>query len=83
LFVTSELFIKTGTYPELPLMEDVALSKALRKQVRPVCVNQYVVTSSRRWQNNGILRTVCLMWWIRLQYFFGASPEKLVKQYYR
>jgi len=83
LFVSKELFVKTGAYPVLPLMEDVAMSKLLRKRARPECVNQYVVTSSRRWQNNGILRTVLLMWWLRLQYFLGAPPEKLVKQYYR
>ena len=82
LFVKRELFNAVGAYPSIPLMEDVALSKALRQRAKPLVWRSPVVTDSRRWQQNGILKTVCLMWWLRLAYFFGAKPAWLAQQYY-
>ncbi|MGI1677401.1 MAG: TIGR04283 family arsenosugar biosynthesis glycosyltransferase [Cellvibrionaceae bacterium] len=82
LFVSRSLFESVGQFPELRLMEDVAISKALRK-IKPPCVlNSYVKTSSRRWEENGIIKTIGLMWILRLQYFLGVSSEKLAKKYY-
>jgi len=82
LFVSRQLFWDVGGFPDLPLMEDVAITKSLRRYQAPLIEQCKVLTSSRRWESSGILRTVLLMWWLRLQYFFGVSPDKLVDRYY-
>lgn len=81
IFVERELFNKVGGFPEIALMEDVAFCKLLKKISRPVCLKQKVITSSRRWEQNGVVKTVLLMWKLRLYYFFGVSPEKLSQLY--
>lgn len=83
LFVRRSVFQQLGGYAAIPLMEDVAISKGLRRISWPVRIKEPVVTSSRRWEERGILKTILLMWWLRLRYFFGASPDELVKIYYR
>ena len=83
IFVTRGAFQQVGRYPEIPLMEDIALSKALRRIARPACVGVRLVTSSRRWEEKGVLRTVVLMWRLRLAYATGTSPAQLVRRYYR
>jgi len=82
IFVTRSAFDSVGGYPDIPLMEDIAFSKALKKRGRPLCVGSPVVTSSRRWEEFGVWRTVFLMWKLRWQFFRGVPPEKLHKQYY-
>jgi hypothetical protein len=82
IFIRREAFEQVGGYPAIALMEDIAISKMLKRISRPVCLQQRLVTSSRRWQQNGILRTILLMWTLRLLYFFGVSPERLVRIYY-
>ena len=82
LFVTRKLFEEVGKFPALPLMEDVAISKKLRRLASPTAVAQAAVTSSRRWQQRGLLKTVLLMWKLRLLYFLGVSPSRLVAMYY-
>jgi len=81
IFVRREVFQRVGGFPEIDLMEDIALTKALKREGRPLCLRQKVVTSSRRWQDNGILRTVLLMWYLRLVYFLGADPDRLARLY--
>ncbi len=70
-------------FPEIALMEDVALSKLLKRRGAPACLRQRVVTSGRRWESRGVLRTIFLMWRLRLLYFLGASPERLARRYER
>jgi len=82
LFVRRDVFWQLGGFPDQPLMEDIALSALLRKQSRPLCLRPPVVTSSRRWEQQGPWRTILLMWRLRLAYFFGASPEALHDRYY-
>ena len=82
LFVRRELFNRLGGYAAIPLMEDIELSKRLKRISPPACIRQPLTTSSRRWQTQGVLRTIVLMWWLRLQYWAGVSPAKLVKKYY-
>ena len=82
IFVERNLFWSVEGYPEIPLMEDIALSSRLRKKVRPAIIGRRVQTSSRRWEQNGLLATVLLMWRLRLQYFLGTNPRLLVKKYY-
>ncbi|MFO7858010.1 MAG: TIGR04283 family arsenosugar biosynthesis glycosyltransferase, partial [Ectothiorhodospiraceae bacterium] len=81
MFVTRRLFEAVGGFPEWPLMEDVALSRALRDRVFPVCFRERVTTSARRWQDNGVWRTVWLMWRLRLAFYMGADPEVLQRRY--
>ena len=81
IFVKRSLFEKVGGYPELALMEDIAISKQLRRIVKPVCLRSKVVTSSRRWEYRGIIKTILLMWKLRLYYFFGMSPLKISRMY--
>ncbi len=81
IFVRREVFETVGGYPELPLMEDIALSKRLKRLARPACLRQRVVTSARRWQRHGVLRTILLMWCLRARYFLGADPQQLAILY--
>ncbi|MGB4246885.1 MAG: TIGR04283 family arsenosugar biosynthesis glycosyltransferase [Pseudohongiellaceae bacterium] len=81
IFVRASIFRRIGGFPDMPLMEDVALSKTLRRLASPVCLRERVTTSSRRWETQGVLRTVLLMWWLRLLYFLGVAPARLHAMY--
>ena len=81
IFVTREYFDRVDGFPEIPLMEDVDLSKALRAFSRPVCLTETVTTSSRRWESEGIVRTILLMWKLRFLHFVGTPATKLARQY--
>jgi hypothetical protein len=81
IFVRRDAFAAVGGFPPLPLMEDVALSAALKRVSPPLCLRSRVTTSGRRWEARGVVRTVVLMWWLRLRYFLGASPERLAETY--
>jgi len=83
IFVKTEAFRRLGGYERIPLMEDIAISKQLKRIASPVCLKEKVVTSSRRWEENGTLKTIVLMWRLRLAYFLGADPKVLVEKYYR
>ena len=84
MFVRREAFQALNGFPDIPLMEDIALSSALQSAFgSPLCLKVRVVTSSRRWEEGGILHTILLMWKLRLAYFLGASPERLARQYTR
>jgi rSAM/selenodomain-associated transferase 2 len=81
MFVRRDAFEAAGRFAEIPLMEDVALSKRLKRLSRPLCVRERVVSSGRRWEENGVLATIMLMWRLRLAYFLGADPEELARRY--
>jgi rSAM/selenodomain-associated transferase 2 len=81
IFVRASAFRDVGGYPDIPLMEDIALSRQLKRLSAPVCLHQRVTTSGRRWEKNGILRTILLMWRLRLAYYFGADPAWLAERY--
>ena len=83
LFVRRDLFEAIGGFPDINLMEDIALSKIMKRRGRPVCLWQRVLTSGRRWERNGILRTVLLMWRLRLAYALGTDPLQLARLYER
>ncbi len=82
IFVKREAFDQVGAFSRIPLMEDVDLSKKLLKLSRPFCINEPVITSSRRWEVHGTWRTIFLMWKLRWKFARGVSPEVLVKEYY-
>ena len=78
------IFVRRDAFPGFPviaLMEDVAFSKAMKRRAPPACLRDRVSTSGRRWERNGVVRTVILMWRLRLAYFLGASPDELARQY--
>ncbi len=82
IFVRRDAFEAAGGYPDIPLMEDIALSAALRRLSPPLCLRERVVTSSRRWETRGIARTILEMWRLRAAFALGVSPWKLARAYY-
>jgi rSAM/selenodomain-associated transferase 2 len=81
IFVERCAFAAIGGFPDIPLMEDIVLSKRLRSITRPLCLRERVVTSGRRWDERGLLRTILLMWRLRLALFLGADPQSLARAY--
>ena len=77
IFVRRQAFDAAGGFPFIPLMEDIALSARLKRVSRPFALHARVTTSARRWREYGTLRTVLLMWRLRLAYFFGVDPRRL------
>ena len=82
IFVHRSLFDAVGAFPKQPLMEDVELSKRLKKIQPPLCFSERVITSGRRWDQNGFWSTVILMWSLRWRYWRGETADELVKEYY-
>ncbi|MEM7207373.1 MAG: TIGR04283 family arsenosugar biosynthesis glycosyltransferase [Pseudomonadota bacterium] len=81
IFVTRTLYEKVGGMPDISLMEDVKLSKRLRDVVKPIRISESITTSSRRWRQHGVLRTIAKMWWLRFLYFIGVPPSRLARYY--
>jgi len=81
IFVTRTTFAAAGGFPPIALMEDVALSARLKRIGCPLSLRARVTTSARRWRGHGTLRTLLLMWRLRLSYFLGADPTKLAQSY--
>ncbi|MBM3530330.1 MAG: glycosyltransferase [Alphaproteobacteria bacterium] len=81
MFMTRKAFDAAGGFPDIALMEDVAMSKRLKRISRPLGLAARVTTSGRRWDERGALRTVLLMWRLRLEYLFGAEPNALARRY--
>jgi rSAM/selenodomain-associated transferase 2 len=83
LFITRSLFEAAGRFPEIALMEDIALARRLKRYGPPLCIAHRLTTSGRRWEQHGVWRTMLLMWRLRLAYWLGADPDKLALQYVR
>ena len=81
IFVSRQLFEGIGGYTELPLMEDIDLSRRLGNHAPPACLRQRVTTSGRRWERRGIWPTIVLMWWLRWCYWRGEPAEALARAY--
>lgn len=81
LFVCRASFDAAGGFPDQPLMEDIVLSRRLRRRSPPSCLHETVVTSGRRWEQHGVGRTIFTMWWLRLRFFLGADPDQLAREY--
>jgi rSAM/selenodomain-associated transferase 2 len=82
MFVTRRAFDAVRGFPDQALMEDVELSSRLKQRGPPLRLRPPVVTSGRRWSARGVARTIILMWWIRLLYFFGVAPDRLARLYH-
>jgi rSAM/selenodomain-associated transferase 2 len=83
IFTTRSLFTAAGGYPAIALMEDIALCKQLKRFGPPLCLRHRLTASGRRWEKRGVVRTILLMWRLRLAYWLGADPGKLAVQYER
>ncbi len=81
MFCKRDAFAAVGGFPEIALMEDITLARNLKRVSRPLYLSARVTTSGRRWEKRGVVRTVVLMWRLRLAYFFGAKPEELARRY--
>lgn len=81
IFVSRAAFDMAGGFPNQPLMEDIELSKSLRKISRPACIARCVTTSGRRWEKYGVWRTIFLMWYLRWRYWCGVSATELARIY--
>lgn len=82
MFFRRRFFASLGGFPDIPLMEDIDICKRARRHAAPLVVCSPMISSSRRWQRQGILRTVLLMWWLRFAYWLGADPVRLHRIYY-
>lgn len=82
IFINKPLFESVGCYPVIALMEDIALCDQLKRICPPVCLEAKVKVSGRRWERDGLMRTILLMWRLRLRYFLGVDPQVLAADYY-
>ena len=82
MFIRRETYFKCGGFPDYVVMEDIAISKQLKILSGPVCLTEQVVTSSRKWEQQGVINTIVTMWKLRLLFYFGVPTEKLAKLYY-
>jgi rSAM/selenodomain-associated transferase 2 len=81
IFIGKTLYSRINGFPEIALMEDIAVSKILKTYSSPVCIRDKVITSSRRWEKHGIIKTILKMWFIRLLYFFRFNTNSLARLY--
>ena len=82
IFVRRDAFVAVGGYPDIPLMEDIELSRRLKARGRLAALRDRVTTSARKWEREGPLRTIGLMWALRLLHFAGVAPARLHRWYY-
>ena len=81
IYVTSELFNSVEGFPKIVIMEDVALSKILKDRSAMYRVKAKVITSARRWESHGYMRTILVMWTMRFLYWVGVPVNNLAKFY--
>lgn len=81
IFITRVLYEKIDGIPAIPLMEDIALSRTLKRYKRPAVIREKLVSSPRRWEKHGVTKTILMMWGLRLAYFIGVDPARLAKYY--
>lgn len=81
MFMTRQVYDAVGGFPLLPLMEDIEMSRRLKRLAPPVCLRCKVITSGRRWETRGVWRTIFLMWHLRWAYWRGQSASELARAY--
>lgn len=81
IFVDKAAFAAVGGFPDIALMEDLVLSRRLKRLSHPLCLTARALTSGRRWEKHGVVRTILTMWRLRLAFFFGAHPDELAARY--
>jgi rSAM/selenodomain-associated transferase 2 len=81
IFIRRDIFQRMGGYLDVPLMEDIALCRALKRRGKIACLRSRVITSARRWENDGVWRTIVRIWILKLLYLAGVSPSRLKRFY--
>lgn len=81
IFVRREVFERLGGFPDIELCEDVDFVRRMRRAGRIACLRSRIVTSARRWQRDGVVRTVVRMWIIKSLFLAGVSPAWLKRHY--
>lgn len=81
ILVRRQVFEAVGCYPLIPLMEDIEISRRLGRSRKPVCLTGPLVTSGRRWEAQGVFRTVAMMWFLRFAWWLGADAAWLARLY--
>ena len=81
IFARREAFARAGRFPPIALMEDIAFSRTMKRQGVPLCLRERAITSGRAWERRGPLRTIVLMWRLRLAFYLGADPARLAERY--
>lgn len=81
IFVRRSVFERMGGYASIPLMEDIDFTRRLNRMGPVACLRAQVVTSFRRWETRGPIRTILLMWLLRFLYWIGVSPHRLSRWY--
>ncbi|HEY2664442.1 MAG TPA: TIGR04283 family arsenosugar biosynthesis glycosyltransferase [Candidatus Binataceae bacterium] len=81
IFVRRATFARLGGFPEIPICEDLALMRLLKRAGRVACLRSTVTSSARRWQHGGFARTIVLLWTIKSLYLCGVAPERLARWY--
>jgi len=81
IFVRRDVFERLGGFPEIDLCEDLEFARRLKRAGRVACLRSRVITSARRWNRDGLVRTVIRMWMIRAMYLMGVSPARLKRMY--
>lgn len=81
IFVRRRVFEELGGFADIPLMEDIDFSRRLKRMGRTAALRSRVVTSFRRWETNGPVRTILLMWGLRFLFWTGVDPHRLGRWY--
>jgi len=81
MFVRREIFQRLGGFAQIEICEDLDFARRLKRCGAVACLRSRVMTSARRWQRAGLIRTVLRMWAIRLSYLAGVSPARLRRWY--
>jgi rSAM/selenodomain-associated transferase 2 len=81
MFMTRAAFAQAGGFPDIALMEDIVLSRRLKRIGKPACLAARATTSGRRWDRDGVARTIVTMWRLRLAFFLGADTARLARRY--
>ncbi|RMH31166.1 MAG: glycosyltransferase [Nitrospirae bacterium] len=81
IFVRRSVFERLGGFPEIPIMEDIEFSRRLKRMGRMCALREHVITSFRRWERQGPLRTILQMWALRFLYWAGCHPQTLTRFY--
>ena len=83
IFLSRQLLEQVPYFPRDPLMEDISLSKLLKRVVKPIRMRTKILISPRKWETEGVFRTILRMAYYRLLFFLGVSAETLYRRYYR
>jgi rSAM/selenodomain-associated transferase 2 len=81
IFVRRAIFQRLGGFSDIPIMEDIDFSARLKQVGETAAIRAQVTTSFRRWERQGPLRTIFLMWSLRFLYWIGVSPHRLARFY--